>query len=69
MKTLKTKEDFISAVGLRVFRDNSLCLCPSCEDVFKNGIVVKDEQHAQYLFDIQNEFAAEGIHLNFRLVR
>lgn len=64
-----TLEDFKANIGKRLYRDNSLCLCPSCEDVFKNGVVVKDEEHAQYLFDIENEFGAEGIHLNFRLLR
>ena len=48
-------EWFIDRVGKRVFRTKTQCDCNICTDVFRNGLIVDDEFHAQYLYDCQNE--------------
>jgi hypothetical protein len=46
---------FKERVGKKVFRNESSCKCIVCTFNFKNGLIISDELHAQYLFDIQNE--------------
>lgn len=62
MKTLKW---FYSKIGKRIYRNAVEC-CSTCRDISLNGIVVHDKNHAQYLFDIQNDFMSEGIDLDYR---
>jgi hypothetical protein len=46
---------FIDRIGKRVYRDKNICTCEHCINVFKHGVIISDKEHAQYLFDIQNE--------------
>jgi len=62
----KTKDWFLERIGKRIYRDKSSCLCHTCEEVSENGLVVNDEMHATFLFDVQNDFAAEGVYFNYR---
>ena len=64
---LKTLEDFKGAIGKTVYRDDDGCSCPDCKVILDEGLLVRDEKHAEYLFEIQNEFLADGIGLNYRL--
>jgi len=71
MYTPKTKEWFIERIGKRIFRDGQ-CLknekkcCETCKFVFENGLIVADENHAEYLSMIDVDFAVEGIFSNYR---
>jgi hypothetical protein len=56
---------FIWRVGKRIYRNHFEC-CSKCNDVAKNGLVIMDILHAQYLYDTQSDFGAEGIILNYR---
>jgi hypothetical protein len=60
------KEWFLARVGEIVFRDTDGCNCPTCKNIIENGILIRDEEHAEYMFEIQNELGAEGIELNYR---
>lgn len=51
----KTKEWFTDRIGKKVFRDNNVCICLSCSNVGENGVLITDNVHAEYLFDISNE--------------
>lgn len=62
MQTLKW---FKSKIGKRIYRDTSGCHCESCTRVETEGIIVMDEVHADYLFHNQNDFADEGLYLNY----
>lgn len=62
---LKSLAWFKARVGKRIYRDEHKC-CSSCEESFKNGFIVLDLCHAKYLHAIQNDFTAEGVHLNYR---
>ena len=63
MKTLKWFKD---RIGKRIFRDFSECPCKDCKETQEFGIMVVDAQHAEYLYDIQNEYKIDGIDLNYR---
>jgi hypothetical protein len=50
------KQWFIDRIGKRVYRDKNTCDCEMCNDVFENGLIIKNETHATYLYHIQNEY-------------
>jgi hypothetical protein len=62
----QTLEWFKTRISQTIFRNHYECYCDTCERVVDEGLVIRDEEHAQYLFDIQNDFGAEGIELNYR---
>lgn len=64
---LKTLEDFEGAIGKTIYRDSNGCPCPDCKYIEANGLVVRDELHAEYLSGIQEEYLFDGIKLNYRL--
>ena len=51
---------FKERVGKRVFRNKNGCDCPSCEVVYKTGVVITDQFHANYLYDLEKDFSSEG---------
>lgn len=55
MESIKDLQWFKDRIGKRVYRKNNVCKCPICLDAFENGLIIKDEDHAYYLRDIQNE--------------
>lgn len=63
MKNLKW---FKQRIGKIIYRDSDGCDCPTCERIVENGLKIHDEQHTEYVFDIQNEWAQKGIILNYR---
>lgn len=54
--TKKSLQWFKDRIGKKVFRTISFCKCEICKNVFEKGVVILDNDHAQYLFDCQNEF-------------
>lgn len=48
-------EWFKERIGQKVYRTESQCKCEVCASVFKNGLFISDDLHANYLFDCQNE--------------
>ena len=65
MPDLKPLSFFLERIGKRIYRDHHEC-CHQCDLNYKNGLVINDEQHADYLYEVQNEFALEGIDLCYR---
>jgi len=57
---------FTNRIGKRIFRDDDGCGCNFCNDVVKNGLIVFNESHAQYLAMIDNDFEACGVKMNYR---
>lgn len=55
LKPKNSKDWFVERIGKRVFRTEASCKCDSCVDVEKNGLVIADEMHADYLYHCQNE--------------
>jgi hypothetical protein len=52
---MKTLEWFKQRIGKKVYRKHNFCKCNSCLNVWENGIVIKDEMHADYLFMCEAE--------------
>lgn len=48
-------EWFLERVGKRIYRSRVRCKCDTCVRVGNEGLIITDEMHANYLFDIQNE--------------
>lgn len=68
MKNIHDKKWFLDRIGKRVFRDpnNPPCGCNTCNDIEKNGMIITDQNHAEYMYDIHLEFAQGGYYLNYR---
>lgn len=64
----KSKEWFMERIGKRIFRDmqGETHCCSTCRDAVENGLIVIDEEYAEYLACIDAEFASEGIFSNYR---
>lgn len=46
---------FLTRIWKKVYRDAGSCDCATCREVEKNGLVIADEDHANYLFDCQSD--------------
>jgi hypothetical protein len=57
-------EWFQSKIGHRIYR-NAICGCDHCQRVTKDGIVVQDMLHAQYLYEIEDMGLREGSNLRY----
>lgn len=33
----------------------TMCKCRSCQGAIKDGVIIRDKEHAEYLFNVQNE--------------
>jgi hypothetical protein len=49
------KQWFHDRIGKRVYRTQNTCQCEVCQAVYHNGLLIADQLHATYLYDIQNE--------------
>jgi len=63
---MQTLNWFKERIGKIIYRDRDDCKCGTCKDAVNNGIEISDDIHAEYLFDVQNDFANEGTLLNYR---
>lgn len=63
---MQTLEWFKERIGKRIYRDADGCKCLSCARIVEEGLVIHSEEHAEYVYDNQNDFGAEGIKLNYR---
>ena len=62
----KNKEWFVERIGKRIYRDSQRDCCPHCSKIAKEGLIVGNEMHAEYLADVDMDFGAEGIFSNYR---
>jgi len=56
---------FRQRIGKVIYRNDNGCSCPACQDALKNGLVVNDEMHANYLYENECEYTAEGHPLRY----
>lgn len=50
------KQWFINRIGKRIYRHNGFtCKCDECKTIKQEGLVIRDEQHAGYIYDCQND--------------
>ena len=46
---------FKNHIGKRIYRDAVSCQCQTCTKVTKEGLIVRDDGHAEYLYNVQYE--------------
>ena len=56
---------FIEKIGEVIFRNETSCDCGVCKHVYDNGLIVKDKNHASYLYEMELEYAAEEVPLKY----
>jgi len=44
---------FLDRIGKTVYRNKNSCDCKTCEDVYVNGLLIKDELQANYVWDME----------------
>ncbi len=49
------KKWFTDRIGKTIYRDAVDCKCKICEEVGRNGVLIRDKLHAIYLYDISGE--------------
>lgn len=47
------KQWFLDRIGKRVYRDSNGCSCEVCKRIRDVGLVILDETHAIYLYDME----------------
>lgn len=52
---MNRKQWFIDRIGKRVYRGMVSCPCESCQKAGKEGLVISDNDHANYLYDRERE--------------
>lgn len=57
---------FKTRVGRKIYRDPSGCSCGDCAHIVECGLIIHNKDHAQYLYEMQGNYAREGIKLNYR---
>ena len=57
---------FNNRIGKRVYRDDSGCKCHHCKETTEKGLIVINKSHADYLYNIEHEYACDGFYLNYR---
>jgi hypothetical protein len=60
------KQWFIDRIGKIIFRSETTCKCSVCNSGFNNGILIKNELQANYLYDVECDMTACGHFLNYR---
>lgn len=50
---------FKDRIGKRIYRRKTTCNCVCCQNIVKEGLIIRDEDHAEYLIDISTELGIE----------
>lgn len=56
---------FMSKIGQRIYRNDDGCDCGVCKYILEHGIFINDELQAQYCYDIECDFNADGTPLRY----
>jgi len=49
-----TRDWFLDRIGKKIYRNNTYC-CEHCYKVYKEGLLLADEMHANYVYDCYSE--------------
>jgi hypothetical protein len=55
---------FIDKIGQRIYRNDVGC-CKRCQEIAQEGLIVNDEMHANYLFDMEIAYQQDGAKLMY----
>lgn len=56
---------FYDRIGKRVYRNTTTCPCEPCRVVTEKGLVIQDEMHASYLYDMEGAYFHDGAKLRY----
>lgn len=56
---------FRDRIGTRLFRNDNGCSCGICQAIYKNGLIIEDQLQADYCYDTETEYTAEGNPLRY----
>lgn len=56
---------FISRIGHRIYRNDDGCSCNVCKHIVEYGLVIKDRLQAEYCYDCECDFNADGTPLRY----
>lgn len=55
---------FRRMINKRLWRNN-YCPCEMCKDTYENGILITNQNHADYCYDNECDYAADGHPLKY----
>jgi len=50
---------FTERIGKRIYRGDVTCDCNTCKTGTEEGLIIRDNTHAEYLYDVQLEMDIE----------
>ena len=56
---MRTLTWFENRIGKRIYRDKNNCECETCQRTFKDGLIVKNKLHAEYLEMISRDLCID----------
>jgi len=59
------KQWFRDRIGMILFRNETTCKCGICKNVYENGLHIHDIDQADYAYDCECEYTAEGFPLRY----
>ncbi len=63
---MHTKQRFLDRIWKRVYRNALLCTCPTCKDVEENWLVIHNELHANYLYNVYCDYNCENTFIDYQ---
>lgn len=63
-KLSEREKFFVDRIMQRVYRNDS-CNCEVSQQVYRDGLVIRDKFHAIYLADLEADYAADGNQLRY----
>lgn len=65
-EAIERRKRFLDRIWKRIYRDPVTCPCPICKQVDAEWLIVEDKIHAVHLRDVESDYAAEWVILNYR---
>lgn len=66
MRRLTKREQwFHDRVWKIVWRGKTSCTCAICDDVYENGLLIRNADHAQYVSEVEAEYNHDGIKMKY----
>jgi len=59
------KQWFLDRIGKTVYRSKTTCDCDSCNTVVDVGLIIVDNFHATYLYDVEGSYQFDGFPLKY----
>lgn len=55
----------IERIGRVVYRPETSCNCGTCKNTYQNGLIIADKNHALYIYEMELEYTADGIPMQY----